>query len=369
MVEISVIIPVYNVEKYLVECLDSVINQTFKDIEIICVNDGSTDSSLNILKKYQNKYSRIKIFTQDNHGLSNARNRGFDQAQGKYIYFMDSDDYLELNTLEKIYSISEEKNLDLLIFKVVSFDDESGEENYNYTDTPFLSDINKNTFTYLDFKENLLNVDVTIYSKFFKKDLIKDYEFPEGLIFEDNTFYIDYILEAARIDFLDECLYHRRIRKNSIITKASKNHADLIEIYKIMAHKLKSKGFYDEYKEKLFNKKIRDIYFRFCHVKPEYTQFFYEKMKKDFMSQKDEYEHELDLNKIHDYPKEIFTSVINSKDYNEIESYMNVYTLKKTVDELTAENKKLKKKNRKLKQELSSGAGIGKSLKKLMGKF
>ena len=104
MVTLSVIVPVYNTEKYLRECLDSIINQTFRDIEIICVNDGSTDKSLEILKEYALKDNRIKVITQGNKGQSVARNIGLNNASGKYITFIDSDDYLDFNTYKIVLS-------------------------------------------------------------------------------------------------------------------------------------------------------------------------------------------------------------------------------------------------------------------------
>lgn len=103
MSKVTIIIPVYNVEKYLEKCLNSVICQTLKDIEIICVNDGSTDNSQQILKEYAQKDERIKIVDKKNGGLSSARNAGLDAATGEYCYFLDSDDWIELNTLEKLY--------------------------------------------------------------------------------------------------------------------------------------------------------------------------------------------------------------------------------------------------------------------------
>ena len=95
MPKISVIVPIFNVEKYLKECLESIINQTFKDIEIICINDGSTDNSLDILNQYAEKDNRIKVITQSNQGLSAARNTGIKYANGEYISFIDSDDYID----------------------------------------------------------------------------------------------------------------------------------------------------------------------------------------------------------------------------------------------------------------------------------
>lgn len=119
--KVSVIIPVYNVDPYLRECLESVVNQTLLDIEIICVNDGSTDNSPAILEEYRAKDSRITVFTQENRGLSAARNRGMDLARGEYIYFIDSDDYVEPETLERTVHIAEADDLDAVVFRFKQF--------------------------------------------------------------------------------------------------------------------------------------------------------------------------------------------------------------------------------------------------------
>ena len=103
MVKISLIIPIYNEEKYLEECLDSVLNQTFTDFEIICINDGSTDSSLKILEKYKSISDKLKVITQENRGLGHARNRGLEIAKGEYICFLDGDDWLAKEAFEKLY--------------------------------------------------------------------------------------------------------------------------------------------------------------------------------------------------------------------------------------------------------------------------
>ena len=116
MPKVSVVIPVYNVEKYLGECLDSVLRQTLNEIEIICVDDGSTDGSAAILQKYAAADPRIRLISQANAGLSAARNAGMDAATGKYIYFLDSDDYISADAMEKCFSICERDDLDQLVF-------------------------------------------------------------------------------------------------------------------------------------------------------------------------------------------------------------------------------------------------------------
>ena len=114
MAQITVILPVYNVEKYLKQCLDSIVNQTFKDFECLCVNDGSTDNSLSILQEYAQKDKRFKIITQKNGGTSVARNTGIKHTNTKYLTFIDSDDWITENYLEILYNKIEETNADIV---------------------------------------------------------------------------------------------------------------------------------------------------------------------------------------------------------------------------------------------------------------
>lgn len=115
-IKFSIIVPVYNVEKFLRESLDSIVAQTLKDFEVICVNDGSTDNSLEILKEYANNDSRIKVISQENQGQGVARNNAIDIAQGKYLLFVDPDDFIESNTLEVLYNKFHETDVDIIQF-------------------------------------------------------------------------------------------------------------------------------------------------------------------------------------------------------------------------------------------------------------
>ena len=370
MVEISVIIPVYNVEKYLGECLDSITNQTFEDIEIICINNGSTDNSLNVLREYEKIDSRIKVISHETRGLSRARNTGVKMSQGKYIYFIDSDDYLELHGLEKIHSIAEDKNLDLLMFKLVNFDKRTGYEDYHYSDMPFLLDLDKDVFNYMDFKENILNVDVSTCTKFFKRELIENKRFAEEYIFEDNLFNIDYLFDAERIYFLNECLYHRRIRKNSITTRASKDYIDIIEIFSRIYKKFKENGIYPEFKEKLFMRMVDALYYRFTLIKQEYKEYYFEKMKEYFLDQKEEYETDFNLNIIEDYHKNLFTAVLESETPQEFVKRFKLNQLKTKREKLKKKNKKLKKELKKIKRENEKkSSSITSKIKGYLGKM
>ena len=123
MVKVSVVLPVYNVENYLRDCLDSIVNQTLKDIEIICINDGSPDNSLEILREYEAKDNRITVIDQENGGHAVATNRGLKLATGECLFSMDSDDILELNALELSYNKLKEKDVDFVMFKAINYDD------------------------------------------------------------------------------------------------------------------------------------------------------------------------------------------------------------------------------------------------------
>ena len=121
MVDVSIIVPIYNGEKYLNQCLDSLSNQTLKNIEIICVNDGSTDKTSSILNTYSAKDNRFKIITTENHGQGSARNTALNEANGEYIAFIDADDWIELNSIELLYKNAKLNDLDMLFFQMVNY--------------------------------------------------------------------------------------------------------------------------------------------------------------------------------------------------------------------------------------------------------
>ena len=139
--KVSVIIPVYNVEEYLQECLDSVVNQTLKEIEIICVDDGSTDNSLEILKEYAQKDNRITVIMQENLHAGVARNAGLSQAKGEYVHFLDSDDWVDKNTYEELSSLIKKKKVNFMKFKSYTYDNkEKRNINNSYTDINWITE-------------------------------------------------------------------------------------------------------------------------------------------------------------------------------------------------------------------------------------
>lgn len=224
--DISVIIPIYNVENYLEMTLNSIISQSYKNIEIICINDGSTDGSLKVLEKLARKDSRISVYTQQNEGLSATRNWGVEVSRGKYVYFMDSDDLLNQFALEILYKRAEENELDVIYFDGDSFaDKEEDTELIKKYDGYY---VRKNNYPQCTsgiqmFKLLMKNKEYRssaclqmIRRKYLSEKGIK---FHEGIIYEDNIFSLEAMITAEKAGYCGLELFYRRVRKNSIMTQ------------------------------------------------------------------------------------------------------------------------------------------------------
>lgn len=226
MPKVSVIIPVYNVEKYLRECLDSVIHQTLHDIEIICVDDGATDRSFEILKEYEEKDARIQVIHQENGGLSVARNTGMGVAKGEYLYFLDSDDMIIEEALEELYHESKKNELDILYFDAKIFYENSdlwqkfsrfeeiGNRKKEYPSITSGADL---------FAQFVFNDDysVSLCRQFIRNAFLKGIHltFYPQILHEDNLFTFISILQAKRTKHVKKAYFLRRVRVNSIMTK------------------------------------------------------------------------------------------------------------------------------------------------------
>jgi glycosyltransferase involved in cell wall biosynthesis len=226
MIPISVIIPVYNVEKYLRRCLDSVINQTFRDLEIICVNDGSTDSSSEILEEYKSKDERIIVINKVNGGLSSARNAGMKVAQGEYIGFVDSDDWIDLDFFEKLYVAAKKHDADAActgIKRVYS----SGKvlKKLDFSEEILLRKCSEK-YSYLEIPKKCY-----VWNKIYKKSEVERQNllFKEGVTFEDCYFTIRFLYHSDKIVAVPNIYYNYWVNNKSISRITSdKNQMDKI---------------------------------------------------------------------------------------------------------------------------------------------
>ena len=257
---LSVIIPVYNVEPYLEQCLDSVINQTYKNLEIICINDGSTDNSLKILEKYQKKDSRIKLINQKNKGVAAARNAGLDIATGEYITFVDSDDYLELKAYEKAMKVMlKNPHVDIAEFMVNVFSEDNDPVNINRT--------NGHKKYYEDKFKNKTHT-VVVWNKVFKATTIKNINirFIDELEYADTFFSNAIVMCSNNSAFINVPLYNYRICNSSVSTiqKKSDNPLAMHVYYNFdaLVEFAKQHNLFDKHKKSIYGKYIGNIYRR-----------------------------------------------------------------------------------------------------------
>ena len=224
---VSVIVAVYDTERYLGECLESVLAQSMSDLEVICIDDGSTDGSPSVLETFAGRDSRVKVARKDNGGQSSARNAGIDMARGEYVLFLDSDDYLDLDALEILCEKADADRLDDLFYTAQSFFESPEEE----AAAGQYADYYARTAQYPDvmtgcalFSAMSANFDVKPHPglQLLRRSLLTEggVRFFEGIVYEDNLFTMQCYALAKRAAYLDEALYHRRVRGGSTMTSA-----------------------------------------------------------------------------------------------------------------------------------------------------
>lgn len=313
--KISIIIPVYNAEKYISECLDSVINQTFKDIEVICVDDGSTDSSYDILQKYAQKEDRIKVIKQENSGPAKARNIGLKNANSKYIMFCDADDTYEPTICEKMFNTINQEKVDLVICDT------------NIVKQAGDYDLNQNDLNYIDLKisgkksinANVLpQINAFLWNKIFKKEILEQYniEYPIKYEHDDNIFIKKYIIHASSVYGLKEKLYNYKVGNTNSITgkvhkKTNKKHEfDILLAYTDLFNHLNKQNTNRDYKNVYYRSFYHESIYFYKLLKKRNRRKFYKILKTIF----------------HDYPE-----IISYPELNKLMIAKNYYDFNKKI--------------------------------------
>ena len=267
MPKVSVIVPVYNVEKYIEKCLESLVNQTLEDIEIIIVNDGSTDNSKKIIEKYL-KNKKVVYLEKSNGGLSSARNYGIPYAKGEYIGFIDSDDYIEKTMFEKMYNKAIEEKSDM-----VECDFLWEYPNKIKIDTGKI---------YSTKKSAIIDARVVAWNKLIKKEILEEIkiQFPEGLRYEDVEFFYKLIPYLNKIAFIKEPLIHYVQRTTSIANTQNEKTSEIFQVLDNVIEFYKANNFYNIYEEEL-----EYIYTRFllCSSLRRMTKIKNKSIKKELL--------------------------------------------------------------------------------------
>ncbi len=367
--KISVIIPVFNVEKYLKQCLESVINQTIAELEIICVNDGSTDRSPQILKEFAQKDDRIKIINKENGGIASARNKGLEYATGEYIGFVDSDDWIEPHMYDTLHKNAKSNDCDMVMCSAHLFDEKNQSLLYNnpyFTLECFNENFDNIVFDHRSAASFFYYINVTPWNKIYKTSFLKENHitFPEGLDFEDNPFFYETFLKADKVSLVRDHLYFYRINRiGSFITTGNRRFFDIIPIQNLNGKIIREN--YPDYMDSFINIKFNTIISRYNQVDEEYKQEFLEIIKED-LSKMDFN----DLEKLNQPNQVVCQNLMKSQTYQEYELHEKINHLEKFLKEKlyqqsqeyefelkkqkTAFDEELKNKNRVIEEIMSS---------------
>ena len=250
MKKVSIIVPIYNSEKYLINCLDSLVNQTLDNIEIILINDGSTDDSINIIKKYAKKYSNIVYFDKKNEGIGVSRNFGIEKSKGKYIAFVDSDDYVSINFAKNMYDFCENNNLDMAVCDYYRINEITHEKDIFEIEDFEITDLESN-------KALIYKLNHSPWNKLYKRELFlkNNIYFPTDLKYEDAAVVIPLLKYASKIGKFNEPLNYYIIHNNSETTVMDKRVFDIFKILDIVNNYYKDSK-YKKYLEYLTVQKI-----------------------------------------------------------------------------------------------------------------
>ncbi|MDD3187730.1 MAG: glycosyltransferase [Bacilli bacterium] len=254
MYKVSVIVPVYNVEAYINKCLDSLVNQTLKEIEIIVVNDGTKDNSQVIIDKYAKEYDNVKSFIKENGGLSDARNYGIKKAHGEYIAFVDSDDYVDLDMYNIMYTKAKKGDFDMVVCDAYSV---SKRLDYRY------SNIDDNVFTKEGIKKYFTNIYPPVWNKIYKRKFFDKFEFKKGVWFEDVEFLYRLLPSIESVGVVKAPLYYYVQREGAITSKVNNKIYDYVDNMNSVLKFYKDNNLLDEYYDEI----------EYCYVRYLYATF------------------------------------------------------------------------------------------------
>ena len=276
MPKISIIVPVYNVENYLDVCLDSIIAQSYKDFEVICVNDGSTDSSPDILERYSKFDKRIKVFHIEKNGVLDTRNYGMEHITGEYTMFVDSDDWISHLMLERLHNNITAFNSDFNFCGVRTINNVTRdtsiwqlytpEEFKSYIKTPYFNEAEVHP-------EFIYKIHFVVWGKLYKSEFVKKFRFIHDKIFEDNPFFVECYLAAKRISYDHAPLYYyRRNRKDSVMKTKSNRFKDIFDIADIVKTVYKKYGKFERYKKYYLLFYLKTFFFNTINIQDTETR-------------------------------------------------------------------------------------------------
>lgn len=317
--KVSVILCVYNEEQYVRQAIDSVLSQSLEDFELIIVNDGSTDDTLNIINSYDD--SRIRVIDQENIGLGASRNRAMADASGEYVAFLDGDDWFSSDALEKAYSEAKSKDCDITIFQIKYFDDDTGIVSGNdwFDLNSFDESFDDRVFAPDECRDFLFDLSVNACQKLYKSSFLKKShaKFVEGIYFEDMPFFFEIFLKAQRICIIRKHLYYHRKHSKSITDVIDCNYLDTVPAGQELMRRFIDNGWYEDYKFDLLAYKINGPKFALSEIVDKCKAPLFDLIHEDYISIKNSKYYEDYLTELGPVKRKFFLDVIEAKSYDE----------------------------------------------------
>ncbi len=339
MTKVSIIVPFHNVEKYISKCLTTLMYQSLEDIEIICVNDASTDASKEIVQNYIEHDNRIILLnTEILSGQSYARNIGLEVASGEYIGYVDSDDWCSLDMFEKMYNSAKKSNSDITM---------CGAELYDDIEQKFYTDDYYGLKSFEKFKNDVFNADAAkdiilsnpavLWNKIYRHDFLLDnnIKFQEGFIYEDLPYSMETFIKAQKINIVNENLYfYRQNRRFSTMKNSDKKVYDRIPMVELTWNILQKAEFFPEKKSEIISWIIDDIFHRYTLLEEKYYQDYYKNMKEFFIKINETItEEDREVLSLKSYCRDEFDAIVNG-------SYLDFW--KFLIEKYKTANQKIK---------------------------
>ena len=316
MPAISVILPVFNSEDFVRKAIESVLAQTFEDFELIIVNDGSTDSSKDIIDSFED--DRIRLINQSNQGPGAARNNALRIAEGEYIMYLDSDDWFSSDALEVAYGEITKFDADMTFFKMINFDGEIYYEN-DWFELKTLQSFKNRAFKPSETPGSIFDLSVGVCQKIYNRSFLEriDARFPEGIFFEDMPFFYYVYLKAERISIVNRHLYVRRKHTSSITNVVDEKFFDTVPAGQELMRIFIENGWYDAYKFDLLAYKINGPRFALRDMPLKYKSHMFDLIKRDYEAIKSTKYYEDFLTQLGPVKRKFFLDVLKSDDYEE----------------------------------------------------
>jgi len=319
MTKVSVILTAYNEEKYIGNAIESILNQTMTDLELIIVNDGSTDNTLNIIGSFDDE--RIVVIDQENRGPGAARNRALEIAGGEYVMYLDGDDWYVEDALETAYREAKSRDTDFTFYQMINYDDKTGEvyENDWFNLNIFDESFENRVFSMDDFDASIFDLSVGVCQKIYNTDFLRDInaKFPEGIFFEDMPFFYYVLLKARRISIIKKHLYYRRKHDASITHVVDEKFLDTVPAGCELIERFIDNGWYEKYKFDLLAYKINGPRFALRDIKMECKKDLYNLIKKDYEKIRSSKYYEDYLTNLGPVKRKFFLDILKSGNYDE----------------------------------------------------